>query len=45
MITSYANSTNRIIELTPRGMIDRLMSTSEYLADTRVKEARAELYN
>ncbi|MBK7121314.1 MAG: ATP-binding cassette domain-containing protein [Chitinophagaceae bacterium] len=36
---------NRIIELTPKGMIDRLMSYDEYLADTRVKEARAELYN
>ena len=36
---------NRIIELTPKGMIDRLMTYDEYLADARVKEARAELYN
>jgi len=35
---------NRIIELTPKGMIDRLMTYDEYLADERVKEARAELY-
>jgi len=35
---------NRIIELTPKGMIDRLMTYDEYLADDRVKEARAELY-
>ncbi|MBK7557113.1 MAG: ATP-binding cassette domain-containing protein [Chitinophagaceae bacterium] len=36
---------NRIIELTPKGMIDRLMTYDEYLVDARVKEARAELYN
>jgi len=36
---------NRIIELTPKGMIDRLMTYDEYLADDRVKEARAELYS
>jgi len=36
---------NRIIELTPKGMIDRLMSYDEYLEDERVKAAREELYN
>ncbi len=36
---------NRIIELTPKGMIDKLMTYDEYLADERVKEARAELYS
>ena len=35
---------NRIIEITPNGMIDKLMNYDEYLADERVKEVRAELY-
>jgi ATPase subunit of ABC transporter with duplicated ATPase domains len=35
---------NRIIEITPKGMIDRLMSYDEYLADERVKAMREELY-
>jgi ATPase subunit of ABC transporter with duplicated ATPase domains len=35
---------NRIIEITPNGMIDKLMTYDEYLADARVKEQRAELY-
>ncbi|MEO6254496.1 MAG: ATP-binding cassette domain-containing protein [Ferruginibacter sp.] len=36
---------NRIIELTPKGMIDRLMTYDEYLADERVKAMREELYS
>ena len=36
---------NRIIELTPRGIIDRLMTYDEYLEDNRVKALREELYN
>lgn len=36
---------NRVIELTPKGIIDRLTSFDEYLADERVKELREELYN
>jgi ATPase subunit of ABC transporter with duplicated ATPase domains len=36
---------NRIIELTPKGIIDRLMTFDEYLEDARVKELRAEMYN
>jgi ATPase subunit of ABC transporter with duplicated ATPase domains len=36
---------NRIIELTPKGMIDKLMSYDEYLADERVKMMKEELYN
>jgi hypothetical protein len=36
---------NRIIEITPKGMIDKLMTYDEYLADERVKEAREELYS
>jgi ATPase subunit of ABC transporter with duplicated ATPase domains len=35
---------NRIIELTPNGVIDRLMSFDEYLEDERVKELRKEMY-
>ncbi len=35
---------NRIIEITPNGMIDKLMSYDEYLQDARVKEQRKELY-
>lgn len=35
---------NRIIELTPKGIIDRLMTFDEYLADERVKALREEYY-
>ncbi len=35
---------NRIIELTPKGIIDRLCTFDEYLEDNRVKELREELY-
>ncbi|GAB3366598.1 ATP-binding cassette domain-containing protein [Arachidicoccus ginsenosidivorans] len=36
---------NRVIELTPKGIIDRLMTFDEYLQDARVKELRAEMYS
>jgi ATPase subunit of ABC transporter with duplicated ATPase domains len=36
---------NRIIELTPNGIIDRLMEFDEYLADERVKALREEMYH
>lgn len=36
---------NRIIELTPKGIIDKLMTYDEYLADERVKAAREEMYS
>jgi ATPase subunit of ABC transporter with duplicated ATPase domains len=36
---------NRIIELTPKGIIDRLMTYDEYLEDARVKALREELYS
>ncbi|MBC9912170.1 ABC-F family ATP-binding cassette domain-containing protein [Chitinophaga varians] len=36
---------NRIIELTPKGIIDRMMTFDEYLADERVKTLREEMYN
>ena len=35
---------NRIIELTPKGIIDRLMTFDEYMEDARVKELRVEMY-
>jgi ATPase subunit of ABC transporter with duplicated ATPase domains len=35
---------NRIIELTPSGIIDRLMTFDEYLEDSRVRELRTEMY-
>ncbi len=36
---------NRIIELTPKGIIDRLMTFDEYLEDERVKTLREEMYS
>ena len=37
---------NRIIEITPKGVIDRVGTTfDEYLADERIKELRKELYD
>jgi ATPase subunit of ABC transporter with duplicated ATPase domains len=35
---------NRIIELTPNGIIDRLMTFDEYLEDERVKSLKEEMY-
>ncbi|MEI9943263.1 MAG: ATP-binding cassette domain-containing protein [Chitinophagaceae bacterium] len=35
---------NRVIELTPKGIIDRLMEFDEYLADERVKTLKEEMY-
>ena len=35
---------NRVIELTPKGIIDRLMSFDEYLENDRVKQLREEYY-
>ncbi|HMZ46063.1 MAG TPA: ATP-binding cassette domain-containing protein [Chitinophagaceae bacterium] len=36
---------NRIIELTPKGIIDRLMTFDEYMDDKRVQELRIEMYS
>ncbi|MEO8820988.1 MAG: ATP-binding cassette domain-containing protein [Ginsengibacter sp.] len=36
---------NRIIEITPKGIIDRLSTYDEYLEDERVKTLQEELYN
>ncbi len=35
---------NRILEITPSGLIDREMSFDEYMTNNRVKEVRAEMY-
>ena len=35
---------NRVIELTPKGIIDRLMTFDEYLADDRVKNMKEDMY-
>jgi ATPase subunit of ABC transporter with duplicated ATPase domains len=36
---------NRIIELTPKGAIDRYMTFDEYMTDPKVKELRASMYS
>ncbi|AZB08928.1 ATP-binding cassette domain-containing protein [Chryseobacterium sp. G0162] len=36
---------NRIIELTPNGIIDREMTYDEYLADKKVKELKEKMYS
>jgi ATPase subunit of ABC transporter with duplicated ATPase domains len=36
---------NRVIELTPKGIIDRLTEFDEYLSDERVKALREEMYS
>ncbi|AZB30961.1 ATP-binding cassette domain-containing protein [Chryseobacterium sp. Ch-15] len=36
---------NRIIELTPNGIIDREMTYDEYLADKKIKELREKMYS
>ena len=35
---------NRIIELTPNGMIDKLMEYDDYISDERIREQREALY-
>ena len=50
MLTSHDHTfmqtvANRVIELTPKGTIDRLMTFDEYLADKRVAELRQEFYS
>ena len=36
---------NRIIEITPKGIIDRLTTYDDYLADERIKELQKQMYN
>lgn len=50
LITSHDHTfmqtvANRIIELTPKGIIDRLMTFDEYMEDGRVKDLREQLYS
>lgn len=50
LITSHDHTfmqtvATRIIELTPKGIIDRLMTFDEYMEDKRVKELREEMYS
>ena len=35
---------NRIVEITPNGIIDRMMSFDDYITDKQVSELRAEMY-
>ena len=36
---------NRIIELTPNGIIDKMMEYDEYITSDHIKELRAKMYN
>jgi ATPase subunit of ABC transporter with duplicated ATPase domains len=36
---------NRILEITPKGVIDRYMTFDEYLEDDKIKELRIKMYN
>jgi len=36
---------NRVIELTPKGVIDRYMTFDEYMSDPKIKELRDSMYN
>lgn len=42
--TFMQSSCNRIIEITPKGTIDRLMTFDEYMENPRVLELRTEMY-
>jgi ATPase subunit of ABC transporter with duplicated ATPase domains len=35
---------NRIIEITPNGIIDKMMTFDEYLADDKITQLQQELY-
>ena len=36
---------NRILELTPNGLIDRYSNFDDYMGDQKIKELRAKLYD
>jgi ATPase subunit of ABC transporter with duplicated ATPase domains len=36
---------NRIIEITPKGIIDKMMPYDDYLADTKIQQVQQEMYN
>ncbi len=35
---------NRVVELTPSGVIDRYMTFEEYMADEKIKQLREKMY-
>ena len=35
---------NRVIEITPKGVIDRYTSFDEYMQDSKIKELRSKMY-
>jgi ATPase subunit of ABC transporter with duplicated ATPase domains len=35
---------NRVVELTPKGVIDRYMSFDEYMRDKKIKDLRHSMY-
>ena len=35
---------NRIIEITPNGIIDKMMTFDEYLSDSKITQLQGELY-
>lgn len=43
--TFMQTTANRIIELTPKGIIDKLQTFDEYFEDQRVKALRHEMYS
>lgn len=36
---------NRVIELTPNGIIDKMMNYDDYISDPKIKELREKMYN
>ena len=36
---------NRVVELTPKGVIDRYMTFEEYMSDDKIKEIRTKMYS
>ena len=36
---------NRVVEITPKGVIDRYMTFDEYLEDEKIKEMRKQMYS
>jgi ATPase subunit of ABC transporter with duplicated ATPase domains len=36
---------NRVVELTPKGVIDRYMTFEEYMSDGKIKEIRTKMYS
>ena len=43
-INLFKRSANRIIELTPNGLIDKQMTYDEYLGDSNLQKQIAQMY-